>query len=100
MTPPANERKTMQTVVEKIEARPVNIGGITSGSRRSVTDDATGILIGYVVSDAGPATLGDATLTHIDRYGDVADGGTVTTDSGVALALRGQAGLYKIFPAR
>lgn len=89
------------TTIERIDSpRSVRIGGIRANARRSVYDDATDRYIGDVVSDSGPSTLGEATLTHIDRDADgVVVGGAVVTESGVMLALL-SVDLWRIFPRR
>ncbi len=88
------------TIELLVDPRSVRIGDLRANARRSVYDDATDRYIGDVVSDSGPSTLGEATLTHIDRDADgVVVGGTVSTESGVALSLL-NVDLWRILPRR
>lgn len=91
---------TMKTTIEHLDTpRPVSVGGLMKNGRRAVYDDATGIEIGSITSDAGPATIGDAVLSHVDRDADgVACGGTVRGENGRGYALDGAFALYKLFP--
>lgn len=88
----------MQNTTTKVTPRQVTIGGLRNGFRH-VTDDATGLCVGYVVSDAGPATLGTTELTHVDYASDgFTVGGTIACENGTGLALFDDAKLYRIFP--
>jgi hypothetical protein len=87
------------TTIEKLdEPIPAEIGGLQSGSRRDVF--FAGQLAGYVISDAGPATLGAAEITSLDRDRQgVVVGACLSTEAGTALAVYGSH-LGLIFPAK
>ncbi len=90
----------MKVTIQHLDTpRPVSVGGMKANGGRAIYDEATGIEIGYITCDEGPATIGAAELSHVDRDEDgVACGGTVRGVSGKGYALDGALNLYKIFP--
>ena len=79
----------------------MRIGSLKTNGRRAVIDVVTDEILGEVVSEAGPATLGESHLALLERDTDgVAVGGVVLVGNGRGLALVEAFWLYKIFPRK